>query len=79
VVAERGGEVDRPRSAEHPDREVGQGRHDLQGGAGAELAGVLGVGGIADVVQAVLDRPVPAEEVGEAGGAGLGDGRLVMA
>jgi hypothetical protein len=71
--AQGGGEVDRPRSAEHPDREVAQGRHDLRGGAGAELAGILGEGDVADVVQAVLDRPVPAEEVGEAGGAGLGE------
>ena len=32
----------------------------------------LGEGHIADVVQAVLDRPVPTEEIGQSGGAGLG-------
>jgi hypothetical protein len=36
------------------------------------LGGVLGVGGVADVVQR-LDRPVPADGVGEAGGAGVGE------
>jgi hypothetical protein len=41
VVAEGGGEVDRPGAAERPDREVTQGRHDLRGGAGADLGGVL--------------------------------------
>jgi hypothetical protein len=37
---------------------------------GADLGGVLGEGRIADVVQAVLDRPVPAQQVGQAGRAG---------
>jgi hypothetical protein len=32
-----------------------------------------GEGHVADVVQAVLDRPVPTEEVGEPGRAGLGE------
>jgi hypothetical protein len=50
VVAEGGGEVDRPGSAEHADGEVAQAGHDLRGGAGAELGGVLGEGDIADVV-----------------------------
>jgi hypothetical protein len=36
--------------------------------------GVLGEGGVADVVQAVLDRPVPAQQVGGSGGASLGEG-----
>jgi hypothetical protein len=75
VVTEGSGEVDRPGAAEHAD---GQGLpragHDLRGGAAANLQGVLGEGGVAEVVQAVLDRPVPAEVVGEPGGAGLGEG-----
>jgi hypothetical protein len=43
-------------------------------GPGADLGAVLGEGGVAEVVQAVLDRPVPAQVVGEPGGAGLGEG-----
>jgi hypothetical protein len=43
------------------------------GVAGADLGGVLGEGGVADVVQR-LDIPVPAYVVGEVGGAGLGGG-----
>jgi hypothetical protein len=39
--------------------------------AGAQLGGVLTEGDIAEVMQR-LDRPVPAQQVGEAGGAGLG-------
>jgi hypothetical protein len=47
VAAERGGEVDRPRPAQHPDDQVAQGRLDVRAGAGADLAGVLGEGDIA--------------------------------
>jgi hypothetical protein len=35
---------------------------------------VLGEGHVPDVVQAVLDRQLPPDEVGEPGGAGLGEG-----
>jgi hypothetical protein len=41
VVAQRGGKVDRPGSAEHADGEVAQARHDLRGGTGADLGAVL--------------------------------------
>jgi hypothetical protein len=41
VVAERGGEVDRPNVAEHAGGEVAQGCHDLRRGPGAELGGVF--------------------------------------
>jgi hypothetical protein len=57
--------------AEHADGEVAQGCHDLRRGPGAELGGVCCEGDVADVVQAVLDRPVAADEVGQPGGAGL--------
>jgi hypothetical protein len=44
-----------------------------RGGSGADLAGVLGEGDIAEVVQR-LDAPVPPDPVGEAGGACLAGG-----
>ena len=71
VVAEGGGEVDRSGAAQHADGQVAQAGHDLRGGPGSDLGVVLGEGGVADIVQAVLDRPVPAEVVGESGGACL--------
>jgi hypothetical protein len=74
MVAERGGEVDRPSAAERADGEVAQARHDLGAGPGPGLGGVLGEGHIADVVQAVLDRPVPTDEVSQPSGAGPGRG-----
>jgi hypothetical protein len=49
--------------------------HDLRAGPGPDLGGVLGEGHVADVVQAVLDRPMPTQQVGEPGGAGLGVGQ----
>jgi hypothetical protein len=59
VIAERGGEVDRPGAAQHADGQVAQGRHDLRGGPGADPGGVLGEGDVPHVVQPVLDSPVP--------------------
>jgi hypothetical protein len=78
VVAQRGGEVERPGAVQHADGQVAQGRHDLRGGSGAHLGGVLGKGGVADVVQR-LDRPVPAEVVGQPGGLAWAWTRLVTA
>jgi hypothetical protein len=49
---------DRPRPAEHPDREVAKDRHDVRRGTGADLGGVLTEGDVTDVVQR-LDSPVP--------------------
>src|SRR4029450_4078672 len=74
VVPQGSGEVDWPGAAQRADGQVAQAGHDLGAGAGAQLGGVLGEGGVAQVVPAVLDRPVPAEVVGEAGRAGLGEG-----
>jgi hypothetical protein len=59
IVTQRGGEVDRSCPAEQADNEVAQAGHDLRAGAGTQLGGVLGEGHVADVVEAVLDRPVP--------------------
>ena len=79
VAAELGGEVDRSRLVERADDQVAQAGHHSRAGAGADPRGVLGEGDIADVVQR-LDRPVPADEVGQPSGAGLGVGvRLVTA
>jgi hypothetical protein len=47
-------------------------------GAGPDLGAVFGEGDVAEVVQR-LDGPVPAQQVGKPGGAGLGEGRLVIA
>jgi hypothetical protein len=55
VVAEGSGQVDRPSPAQRADDQVAQAGHDVWGGAGADLGAVLGEGGVAEVVQAVLD------------------------
>jgi hypothetical protein len=63
VVAQGGGEVDRSGVAQRADGEVARAGHGVWAGAGAQLGAVLGEGGVAEVVQAVLDRPVPADIV----------------
>jgi hypothetical protein len=73
VVAQRGGEVARPGPAEHADDQVAQAGHDVRAGAGADLGAVLGEGDIADVVHR-LDRPVAAQQVGQAGRVGQLEG-----
>jgi hypothetical protein len=78
VVTEGSSEVDRPGAAEHTNDEVAQGRHDVRAAAAADLGGVLGIGDIADVVQR-LDGPVPAQQIGEAGGPAWTWVRLVTA
>jgi hypothetical protein len=78
VAAQRGGEVDRPGPAEHPDDQVAQAGHGVGSGAGADLGAVLGEAGVADVVQR-LDRPVPAQQVGEPGWTGLLERQAGMA
>src|SRR5690606_21991474 len=50
--------------------EVAPGGHRAGRIAGPELGGVLGEGGVADMVQG-LDLPVVADELGELGRAGL--------
>jgi hypothetical protein len=63
VVTEGSGKVDGPGAAEHADGEVAQAGHDVGAGAGANLGGVLGEGGVAEVVQAVLAAgPAPRAE-----------------
>ena len=70
VAAQRGGGVDRPRLVQHPDDQVAQRRHDVRAAAAADLGGVLGEGYVAEVVQR-LDGPVPAQQGGQPGRAGL--------
>jgi len=60
VMSERGGDVGVAVEAQQPDYRVAQGGHDLWPGAGSVLGVVFGEGDVADPVQAVLDRPVPA-------------------
>jgi hypothetical protein len=74
VVAEGGGQVDRPGPAERADGEVPQAGHDLRAGPGAQPGGVFAEGDVADPVQAVLDLSsrlrlwnVTVEGFGEAG------------
>jgi hypothetical protein len=75
VVAERGGEVDRSCAVKRADGEVAQGGHDVGAAAGADLGGVLGEGHIPHPVQPGLDPPVPAQQISQPGGAGLGVGQ----
>src|SRR6266511_176947 len=75
VAAQRGGDVAVAAGVEDADGEVAQAGHGPGGVAGADLGGVLGEGGVADVVQR-LDAPVAADPVGQAGGVGLGGGEV---
>jgi hypothetical protein len=77
VVAQGGGEVARP--AERADGQVAQAGHHVRAGAGADLPGVLGEGGVADIMQAVLDRPVPPGMRSASRAGWPGEGRLVIA
>jgi hypothetical protein len=73
VVAQGSGEVGWSRPAQHADGQVAQGCHHAWAAAGAELGGVLGEGDIADMMQR-FDRPVPTQQVGQAGGTGQLEG-----
>jgi hypothetical protein len=77
-MTQGGGEVDRPGGAQHPDDQVAQGRHDAGAGAGVDLAGVLGEGDIAEVVQR-LDAPVPRSRSARRAGLARAWVRLVTA
>jgi hypothetical protein len=66
-----GGDVEDTAQAKHADREVAQAGHDARAVGGADLGAVFVVGDVADPVQAVLDQPVPSEDVGQFVGADL--------
>ena len=73
VAAQRGGDVAVTVPPQDADGEIAQAGHGAGGGAGPDLGGVLGEGGVAEVVQR-LDAPVAPDPVGQAGRAGLGGG-----
>lgn len=75
-LSEAGGDVVDAGEAEGGDREVSAGRHRPGCVPGPQLGGVLGEGDVSDVVQG-LDRPVPADQLGELGGRGLFRGEHV--
>jgi hypothetical protein len=74
-VAEGGGDAGVAGQPQDGDGEVPQGGHDLRGAGGADLGPVLVVIRVADPRQAVFDGPVAADDGGEPGRAGLGDGQ----
>ncbi len=78
VASQRGGDVAVAASAQDADGQVAQAGHGPRCGAGADLAGVLGEGDIAEVVQR-LDAPVAPDPVGQAGGWAWAAVRLVTA
>jgi hypothetical protein len=77
VVAQPGGEVDRPGPAEHADHQVAQAGHDVGAAAGADLGGVLSEDDTAEVVHR-LGGPVPAQQVGEGAVLAWAKPRLVI-
>jgi hypothetical protein len=76
VAAEAGGDVDGPGELERADGEVAAAGHGAGRVAGPQPGGVLGEGGVADVVRG-FDLPVPLDEFGELGGEVCSAVRLV--
>jgi hypothetical protein len=60
-----GGDVGAAAESDDVDRRVAQGGHDVRALAGAHAGAVLTLGDITGLVQAVLDRPVRADPVGQ--------------
>jgi hypothetical protein len=71
-MAQGGSDVAVAVGAQDADGEVAQTGHGAWCSAGADLGGVLGEGDIAEVMHR-LDGPVPPDEIGQPGGAGLGE------
>src|SRR5215216_1232461 len=65
--------------AQRADGEVAQGGHHPGEAAGARGGGVFTEGHVADPVQPVLDRPVPAKPAGQRAGLAVPRARLVIA
>lgn len=66
--AEPGGDTDVPGQASRIDGEVAQTGQNTGCGPGPDPGGVFAAGDIADPLQPVLDAPVPANIVVDAGG-----------
>lgn len=75
MVAEGGGDAGVACQPQDGDGEVAQAGHDTRGAGGADLGSVFAEVQVADPVQAVLDRPVTADDGREFGRAGLGSGQ----
>jgi hypothetical protein len=78
VAAQRGGDVAVTVPPQDADGEVAQAGHGPWGVAGADLGGVLGKGGVAEVVQR-LDAPVTRIQSARRAGWAWAAVRLVMA
>jgi hypothetical protein len=78
-MSQRGGEVEVAGKAQRADGEVAEAGHHPGEAAAARGGGVFAEGHVADPVQPVLDPPVPTQPVGQLGGAGAAQGRLVTA
>lgn len=76
VVVESSGDVRLVGESESADGQVAQGCHGTWSGAGAYAGGVLGVRGVPDVVDLVLDAPVAADAAGDLGCVGLLRGQV---
>ncbi|MGC0344046.1 hypothetical protein RKD20_009080 [Streptomyces sp. SLBN-8D4] len=76
MVAESSGDVRPVGESENADGQVAQGCHGTWSGAGAYAGGVLGVRGVLDVVDLVLDSPAVTDAAGEVGCVGLLRGQV---
>src|SRR5829696_2395743 len=65
--------------AQRADGKIAQAAHHPEEAAGARVGGVFAEGHVADPVQPVLDRPVPAKPAGQRAGLAVPRARLVIA
>ena len=63
AMAQRRGDVADLGEAQQADRQIAQRGHELRRGALADLGAVLVEGPVADIMQAVFDRPVAADQL----------------
>lgn len=75
VVSQCGGDVIVAGQSEQAEHGIAQRCHHLRASGGSDLRVILGVGDVANPVQAVLDVPVSAQPVGDLAGLGIGRGQ----